>query len=140
MMYILGASKIFKSEGFVMRRNLEGISEFELAVRDEVKAWMARKGVSQTELAEVLGVSQSNVSYRLRGKTAFVIHDLAIIAGYLGITVADLLGPVGTSPIILPQETENPAQAEAGTGSHETVRPVGLEPTTHGLKVRCSTN
>ncbi len=123
-----------------MRRSLDGISEFELAVRDEVKAWMARRGVSQAELAEVLGVSQSNVSYRLRGKTAFVIHDLAIIAGYLGITVADLLGTVGTSPIVLPQNAENPAPAEAGTGSPNTVRPVGLEPTTHGLKVRCSTN
>lgn len=125
------------------KRRVGEVSEFELAVRDEVKAWMGRRGVSQTELAQVLGVSQSGISARLHGKTAFLIHDLAVIAGYLGITLGDLLGQVSSASIEVPvsgQNAENPAPAEAGTGSHETVRPVGLEPTTHGLKVRCSTN
>ena len=105
-----------------MRCSLDGISKFELAVRDEVKVWMARRGVRQ-----------SNVSYRLRGKAALVIHDSAVIVRYLGITMADLLGTVGTGPIVFPQHAKNPAPAETGTGSRHTVRPVGLEPTTHGL-------
>ena len=123
------------------RRSAEGISQFELAVRDEVRAWMGRTGTTQVDLAEVLGISQPNLSARLQGKTAFVIHDLAVIAGYFGVTLADLLGPVASAPIEIPDlNAKNPAPAEAGTGSPNTVRPVGLEPTTHGLKVRCSTN
>ena len=116
------------------------VSEFELAIRDEVKSWMGRRGLTGKDLATILSISPSNASKKLRGINAFSINDLGTIAGALGITLGELLGGVASTPIIVP-DAENPAPASperGGTG--EDVRPVGLEPTTHGLKVRCSTN
>ncbi len=116
------------------------VSEFELAIRDEVRAWMGRRGLTGRDLAKILGIAQPNVSKKLNGINAFSINDLGTIAGALGITLGDLLGGVARSPIIVP-DIENPAPASPERGeTDEDVRPVGLEPTTHGLKVRCSTN
>lgn len=56
-----------------------------------VRAEMARKGVSQEELAARLGFSQSVVSKRLRGITPFDINELTLIAQHLGVPLASLL-------------------------------------------------
>lgn len=118
------------------------VSEFEKALMGEVKAWMGRRGVTQSQLAEVLGVTPSNMSKRLRGESRFPVRDLAAVAGFMGVSLGQLMGPVADAPIILDPGTphdEDPAKAAAGAGS-SAVRPVGLEPTTQGLKVPCSTN
>ena len=116
------------------------VSEFELAVAAEVKSWMGRRGLSARQLADEIGMAHSALSKRLRGASAFTINDLGVIAAHLGITLAQLLGPVANTPL-RDSDTENPAPASPERGeSGEDVRPVGLEPTTHGLKVRCSTN
>ena len=116
------------------------VSEFELAVAGEVKAWMGRRGLSARQLADKIGMAHSALSKRLRGVSAFTINDLGVIAAHMGITLGQLLGPVVDVPLT-GEDTENPAPASPERGeSDEDVRPVGLEPTTHGLKVRCSTN
>lgn len=116
------------------------VSEFELAIRDEIKAWMGRRSLTGRDLAQILRISQPNASKKLRGINAFSINDLGTIASALGITLADLLGDVAHTPLLNPG-AENPAPASPERGeSDEDVRPVGLEPTTHGLKVRCSTS
>ena len=113
------------------------VSEFEQAVAGEVKAWMGRRGLSARQLADKIGMAHSALSKRLRGVSAFTINDLGVIAAHMGITLGQLLGPVVDAPLT-GEDTENPAPASPERG--DNVRPVGLEPTTHGLKVRCSTD
>ncbi len=109
------------------------VSEFELAVAGEVKAWMGRRGLSARQLADKIGMAHSALSKRLRGVSAFTINDLGVIAAHMGITLGQLLGPVVDVPLT-GEDAENPAPASPERGeSDEDVRPVGLEPTTHGL-------
>lgn len=56
-----------------------------------VRAEMARAGVTQAALAKVLGLSQAAVSARLLGKTPFDINELTTIAATLDIPLSDLL-------------------------------------------------
>lgn len=122
------------------RGSAMGPDLFNVALGAEVRAWMARFQMNQTDMAHLLGITQTNFSKRVRGVAPFPVGELAIIASRFGITLGELLGPVADAPLrAVPEHDEDPAPAAAGTGSH-AVRPVGLEPTTHGLKVRCSTN
>ena len=56
-----------------------------------VRAEMARRGVSQTTLAENIGMSQAQVSKRLRGVIAFDINELHTVAAVLDVPLATLL-------------------------------------------------
>lgn len=56
-----------------------------------VRAEMTRAGISQTELAAVLGVSQPALSKRLLGKQVFDVEELTRVAEALRLDVAELL-------------------------------------------------
>ena len=56
-----------------------------------VRAEMARAGVTQAALAKALGLSQAAISARLLGKTPFDINELTTIAEHLGVEVSVLL-------------------------------------------------
>lgn len=56
-----------------------------------VRAEMARVGVSQTTIAQHLNLSQAAVSARLRGVTPFDINELVKVAAFLDVPLADLL-------------------------------------------------
>lgn len=60
---------------------------------------MADAAVSQTRLAEGLGMSQSSVSRRLTGEAPFDVNELGAIADILGVTVADLLSPLAAEEV-----------------------------------------
>ena len=81
-------------------------------VAEEVRALMGRHRVSQIQLAEVLHVSQGQVSARLRGKTPFTLDDLRRLSDYFNTTPAALLGlstpmaPPPTPPAIVQQRDE----------------------------------
>lgn len=63
-------------------------------VSSEVRAWMARRGLKQADLATALGVTRQAVSLRLSGKTAWTVDDLAVVAKVLDIPITALLsGP-----------------------------------------------
>lgn len=62
----------------------------------EIRARLARYGLTQTELGETLGLSQGQVSKRLRGTVAFNIDELDVVAEFFETTVIELLG--GTPP------------------------------------------
>lgn len=62
-----------------------------IRVADEVRAAMARKRVSQTKLADILGISQAAVSRRLTGEVAFDVNELSVLAGALDVSLATLL-------------------------------------------------
>lgn len=56
-----------------------------------VRAEMARLGVSQSKLAASLGISQSSLSKRLQGHTPFSIDELVTISKALDIALDRLL-------------------------------------------------
>lgn len=58
---------------------------------DEVHAWMGRRRMSGAELARRLGKPQSSVARRLDGRQTMDLDDLEMIAGALGVNVAELL-------------------------------------------------
>ncbi len=53
---------------------------------------MARRSMSQTQIAERLGISQPAVSARLLGRTPFDVNELVAIAEVLGVPVSTLIG------------------------------------------------
>jgi len=78
-----------------MRRRPSGLR---LAAAEEVRALMGRRRMSQTALADVLGVTQTQVSKRLRGVIPFDIDEIERLAEYFGVDPADLLGSSGRRP------------------------------------------
>lgn len=62
-----------------------------------VKAEMARRGITQTDLASALGITQPQVSARLRGRVAFDVNELHAVSAFLGVPVATLLEGAGAA-------------------------------------------
>ena len=60
----------------------------------EIRALMGRHRVTQTALAEYLGMSQSALSERLNGHVPWDIDDLVGIADRFEINPADLVAPI----------------------------------------------
>lgn len=56
-----------------------------------VRAEIARRGVTQAAISEAIGVSQSQFSKRLQGRIAFDINELASIAHVLDVPLTDLI-------------------------------------------------
>ncbi|MEU4391611.1 helix-turn-helix transcriptional regulator [Kribbella sp. NPDC023855] len=56
-----------------------------------VRAEMARRGISQVAIASKLGLPQTSVSKRLRGEVAFNVDELTAVADHLGVPLAALL-------------------------------------------------
>lgn len=61
-------------------------------VSDEVRALMGRHQVSQTALAEWLGLTQPAVSARLRGATEWKVSEIDRIAHGFGVHPSQLMG------------------------------------------------
>ena len=117
-----------------------GVTEVERATTREIRAWMARRGVQQRELAEALGYTQSAISLRMSGKTAFTLRDLAQIAERLDVTLVQLLGQVGTAQLVRGDEGTEEAPSPSGEEASRLAPPTGLEPVTLRLTVECSAN
>uniref|UniRef100_UPI00341CEC5E helix-turn-helix transcriptional regulator n=1 Tax=uncultured Micrococcus sp. TaxID=114051 RepID=UPI00341CEC5E len=62
-------------------------------VGGEVRAWLGRRNLSQSDLARHLGIARGAVNLRITGKRDFTLVELADTAAWLGITLAELLGP-----------------------------------------------
>lgn len=58
-----------------------------------IRAEMARRGLRQKDLAQLLGISVAGVSDRLRGNTPLRVDELFAIAEALDVTPSMLLGP-----------------------------------------------
>ena len=65
---------------------------FSATVGATVRAELARRRLTQRQLAEVLGVSQTQVGRRLTGEIALNVDELALVATFLGMPVAELVG------------------------------------------------
>ncbi|WP_425574522.1 helix-turn-helix domain-containing protein [Nesterenkonia halobia] len=90
----------------------------------EIRSWLGRRGLPQRRLAEVLNITQGNVSQRLRGNRSFTIAELMQIATFLDVSLADLLGSS-----LVNEKTPRPM----GEGSSEGVAVAGLDPATSRL-------
>lgn len=64
------------------------LSEF---ISENVRAEMARRRVTQTQLAANLNLSRAGLSARLSGKTLWGINELIPVADALGVSVATLI-------------------------------------------------
>lgn len=76
---------------------------------------MARKGVTQMRLSQVLMVSQTGVSKRLRGKIAFDVNEMGILADFFDVDPTELLGA-----------TKNPRPGPDGGSRGDTGRARGV--------------
>ncbi len=75
--------------------------------------------LSQRKLAPQLGMTQANLSKKVRGERGWSIDDLLAVSRHFGVSVSYLVG-----------ESENRRPDDPNGGSH-SVRPPGLEPGTH---------
>lgn len=65
--------------------------------RRNIRAEMARAGVTQDVLAGVLGFSRQALSHRLLGNIEFRISELEQIAEFLNVAVGTLLAPAASA-------------------------------------------
>lgn len=61
------------------------------AVGANIRAELARRGLSQRTLTNVLDVSPTGVSKRLAGVTPIDVDELGKIAAFLGVPVTELI-------------------------------------------------
>ena len=61
-------------------------------VASSVRAEMARRKITQTELAESLGMTQPAISRRMSGAVPFDTEELGQIADLLGVPMSVLFG------------------------------------------------
>ncbi len=60
-------------------------------VAQEVRANMARRGRTQSDIATALGISQTAISRRLSGSVPWDVNELELVATALDVPLADLL-------------------------------------------------
>lgn len=80
----------------------------EAQISGRVRALLAERDISGSELARRLGLTQSYVSRRLRDDVPWRASDLALIARELGVDVSQLL-PVGGDDGVVPPGTPPPS-------------------------------
>lgn len=56
-----------------------------------IRAEMARRGISQTTLAAAVGMSQFSISSRIRGVTAWTLDELVAVADALDVPLEVIL-------------------------------------------------
>lgn len=66
-------------------------------VAANVRAELARRRITQSEVAERLGVSRQNIAQRLNGSVDFRVGELLAIADLLGIPAANFLSDLSVS-------------------------------------------
>ena len=93
-------------------------------VAAEVRAALGRFQIKQSDLAAVLGVTQTQVSRRLRGDVPFTLRDVEVIAEWFSTSPAVLMGYLNEPALVRPQGIEPWTRGS----SHIAAHPVGPEP------------
>lgn len=97
-------------------------------------------GWTRVQVGSLVGLTGQTVGRKLKGLVSWSASELLIIQLHMGLNSEDIMptpdGNGGWLPAqVIPGKANAPAFAEA-----LSVGPAGLEPATHGLKVRCSTS
>ncbi len=100
---------------------IENLYTPSLALAHQVKSATARVGISQYKLAQILGISPSNMSKRFTGQKEFTFSDLLVIAGALNMSLSELLG----DSIV---NTKVPAPSYIEEKGKKKVAPIGFVP------------
>lgn len=61
------------------------------AIAREVRAELARQRKTQRDVGDVLGLPQSAVWFRLQGGRSFKAEELALVADWLGVPIAQFM-------------------------------------------------
>ncbi|TXK17815.1 helix-turn-helix transcriptional regulator [Homoserinibacter sp. GY 40078] len=93
-----------------------------------IRAHLAVKNISGSDLARRIGLTQPQISRRLSGRLPFTSDDLNAIAAELDLTVVELIQM--PKPSITGGGTR---LVGVGTTIHRLVGRTGLEPVTDGL-------
>lgn len=56
-----------------------------------IRSHLAYRRLTQADLAQVLGISQTQVSARMRGEVRWTVNDLYLVAAWLDIAPSSLL-------------------------------------------------
>lgn len=70
---------------------MASITDYSRSVAGNVKAELARRDLSGSDIIPVLGISRNAVYDRLRAKRSFEVNELALIAEFLDIDVSVLM-------------------------------------------------
>jgi transcriptional regulator with XRE-family HTH domain len=74
-------------------------TQWAMTTGDNIGAELRRKRHTQTDLADLLGLSQAAVSRKLRGKAPMTVDELFTIAAWLDVSVMELVpDPTGAAP------------------------------------------
>ena len=92
-------------------------------VLTEIKVWMARRRLNQSELAVKLGVAQSWVSKRLAGKVVLTVNDLGLISEALDVPVSEFFRPA----VLVKDRTRDSVQNRYTGSRMGIVPPVGVK-------------
>lgn len=80
-------------------------------LNETLRLLLTRTGQRHSDLAEILGVSQSSMSARLRGQSRWRLDDLPPVADFFGLTVGELLAGYSAIPSDrLPSPAKGPGQ------------------------------
>ena len=93
------------------------------AVAREIRGLLAKAGLAQKDVANILAITQAGVSDRLRGKQNFSLDELFTLAGALDLTVGDLLGDS-----IVSARVPEPSYIEGQGRNKRKVAPIGFVP------------
>lgn len=66
-------------------------TNFAAAVTAEIRAELARRGLTAYALANAIGMSKQTMSRRMTGATPFDLAEVEAIANFLGLTPTELL-------------------------------------------------
>ena len=88
--------------------------ETSAAVAGRVRAFAAERRVSQTDLADALGMSKMAISRRFNGVVPFAVDELGQVAGFFDIPILALLSP--STPIALAVDS-SPHTSAVGASS-----------------------
>ena len=93
------------------------------AVAREIRGLLAKAGLTQKDVANILAITQAGVSDRLRGKQNFSLDELLTLAGALNLTIGDLLGDS-----IVSARVPEPSYIEGQGRNKRKVAPLGFIP------------
>ena len=120
------------------RPALEGMT-FGEALGMTVNQHLFASRMTRTELGRRLGITQSVMSRKVLGRTTWTAEELAELAQIFGVGIENLVparADDGWEPAAY--VAGRGARVEGAQAAPAAVPPVGLEPTTFGLKVRSS--
>ena len=98
---------------------------------------MFLRGITRTQVAQALGLSQPSISRKISGKVPWTVEEISLVAMYLNVETASLLPTPDGQGGWLPAPFK-PGYAKAPALAGVSEPPEGIEPSTYSLRVNRS--